>query len=88
MHIKLLSKVVVIKDDQNYEIIRQIDFNCTWQFKIHLSCCSDVLPSTYVKGLVSLNECHFDSILSFCASKETSYKSTFLSYIYVGLKNL
>ena len=29
VHIKLLTEVVVMKDEQNYEIIRQIDFNCT-----------------------------------------------------------
>ena len=29
VHIKLLGEVVVVKDQQNYDIIRQIHFHCT-----------------------------------------------------------
>ena len=29
VHIKLLTEVVVVKDEQNYEVIRKIDFKCT-----------------------------------------------------------
>ena len=29
VHIKVLGEVVVVKDQQNYDIIRQIHFHCT-----------------------------------------------------------
>ena len=60
VHIKLLSEVVVMKDEQNYEIIRQIDNKIVLiQMVIHFSVAM-MLPTSRVLVFPSL------MFVSFC----------------------